>query len=79
MTTTIDNNQRLFIVQRNGFSSDKVACNLKDIPKAIREFETNDSLTVHEFWSGRLKKCSKKHLREMLEANQIDYPKAILK
>lgn len=74
MKTTIDNNQRVFLVQRLGFSTNDTFCNLKDIPNVIKETtEPNDSFIIFEYWNRRLKKCSKKFLNEMFANNNVDF------
>jgi len=75
MKTTIDNNQRKFLVQSQGFGGQTdIFCNLKDIPNVLKEgFEPKEPIKIYEFWNRRLKVCSKKHLNEMFKANQIDF------
>ena len=75
MNTTIDNNQRKFLVQSQGFGNTKdIFCNLKDIPTVIKTaFEANEEFKVLEYWNRRLKVCSKKHLNEMFVAHNIDF------
>lgn len=73
MTTTIDNNQRKFLVQSQGLGTNKdIFCNLADIPNVIKTaFEKNEEFKIYEFWNRKLKLCSKKYLNEMFSANQI--------
>lgn len=74
MKTTIDNNQRKFLVQSIGWSNVDIFCNLKDIPHVLKTaFEPNEEFQVFEYWNRKLKKCSKKHLNEMFAANQIEF------
>lgn len=75
MKTTIDNNQRKFLVQSQGFMNQKdIFCNLKSIPVVLKkEFEPNEEYKVFEYWNRKLKRCSKKHLNEMFKANQIKF------
>ncbi len=75
MNTTIDNNQRKFLVQSQGFGNTvDIFCNLKDIPKVLKTaFVPNDEFKVFEYWNRKLKRCSKKHLNEMFAANQITF------
>ena len=62
MKTVIDNNQRKFLVQSQGFSTTDIFCNLKDIPVVLKEaFEPHDNYVIFEYWNRKLKKCSKKH------------------
>jgi len=73
MITTIDNNQRKFLVMSQGFGNTKdIFCNLIDIPKVITEFlAPNEEFLIFEFWNRKLKKCSQKHINSMFLANQI--------
>lgn len=75
MKTVIDNNQRKFLVQSQGFGGQKdIFCNLNDIPNVIKEaFEPNEEFKIYEFWNRKLKVCSKKHINAMFEANQINF------
>jgi hypothetical protein len=75
MITTIDNTQSKFLVQSQGMGGQTdIFCNLADIPKVLKEgFEPNTDIKIFQFWNRRLKVCSKKHLNEMFEANQIDF------
>lgn len=75
MITTIDNSQRKFLVQSQGFGSQvDIFCNLKDIPTVLKEaFVPHDEYKIYEYWNRKLTRCSKKHLNEMFTANQITF------
>lgn len=75
MKTTIDNNQRKFLVQSQGFGNQKdIFCNLKDIPNVLNDhFEKHEEFKVFEYWNRKLKRISKKALNEMFEANQVNF------
>lgn len=74
MKTTVDNNQRKFLVQSIGWSTVDIFCNLKDIPHVLKTaFEPNEEFQVFEYWNRKLKKCSKKQLNEMFAANQLEF------
>jgi hypothetical protein len=74
MTTTIDNNQRVFLIKRLGFFTREYFVNLADIPTILREqLEPNDEYKILEVWNTKFKVCSKKHLNEMFAANQINF------
>lgn len=74
MKTTIDNNQRKFLVQSQGFTTTDIFCNLADIPNVLKEaFQPNDDYKIYEYWNRKLKVCSKKHLNEMFESNNIPF------
>jgi len=75
MKTTIDNNQRKFLVQSQGFGTQKdIFCNLHDIPFVLAEsFEPNEEYKVFEFWNRKLQRVAKKHLNEMFAASKINF------
>lgn len=71
MTTTVDNNQRVFQIisstQKQWF------CNLCDINKIIAQNGLNEGYyKVYHFWDNKPKIASKKLLNEMFAANGID-------
>jgi hypothetical protein len=74
MKTTIDNTQRQFLVINQGFGSTKnIFCNLANIPFILAEyFEPNEEYKVYEYWNRKLKQVSKKFLKELYKANQIN-------
>lgn len=74
MKTTINNNERKFLVQSQGFGSQKdIFCNLANIPFILAEyFEPNEQYKIYEYWNRKLKQVSKKRLNELFEANQIN-------
>jgi hypothetical protein len=74
MITTIDNTQRKFLVQSQGFSTQDIFCNLADIPTVLKQvFEPHDNYKIFEYWNRRFKACSKKYLNEMFADNNIEY------
>lgn len=74
MLTTIDNNQRVFLIHRHGFFTRSYFCNLADIPKILKtELEEHDPFTISEYWNFKFKRCSKKLLNEMFAASKIDF------
>lgn len=74
MTTTVDNQSRVFVIVRQGFFTRSYVCNLEAIPQILTdELEKNDDFYIMELFNFKLKKCSKKHLNSMLEANQINF------
>lgn len=72
MTTTIDNNQRVFIIRGSGWNTQQYACNLKDVTMCAKEFEDMQPYTVSEIWNGKLKRLTIKKIVELLEANELD-------
>ena len=74
MNTTIDNNQRVFLIHREGFSTRDFFCNIQDIPNIIEnELELNDNYTISGYWTKKFKRISKKTLNEMFISNQINF------
>jgi len=73
MNTIIDNNQRVFLITRLGFSVSNYFCNLKDIPSCLADLEKHDSFKIYHFWDKKFSILSKKRLNEMFAANQIDF------
>lgn len=73
MITQLDNNQRIFVVNRLGISTKSIFCNLAQIPDALKEFEVNDEFTIKHYWNFQLKTISKKALNEMFKAHKIDF------
>jgi hypothetical protein len=75
MQINLDNNQRKFLIQSQGFGNSKdIFCNLHHIPEVLKsQFEKNEEFKIFEYWNRKLKRCSKKHLNEMFAANQIDF------
>lgn len=72
MTTTIDNNQRVFLLQGKGWNSQKYFCNLADLTNCAKQFEKNQPYEIKEFWNFRLRKISLKFVIALLEANQLE-------
>lgn len=74
MITTINNEHRVFLIVRKGFSTRHFFCNLEDIPNVLKnELEPNDEYTISEFWNHKFKRASKKLLNEMFQAHKIDF------
>jgi hypothetical protein len=71
MKTTIDNNQRVFqIVDSWGRS---YFCNLKDISAVVHENNLKSGYyKIFHFWNSKPKKVTKRYLKELFEANQIN-------
>lgn len=74
MKTVIDSNERVFLIHREGFFVRDYFCNIHQIPEILKtELEINDSYTISEYWNKKFKKCGKKHLNEMFEANKMNF------
>lgn len=72
MKTTIDNNQRLFLLKRTGWNSQHYACNLADVVLCAKQFEKNQPYNVYELFNFKIKKLSVKTVITFLESNQLD-------
>lgn len=74
MTIELDNNQRVFLIKRDGFFNRQYFCNLHHIPSILKdELEKNDTYTISEYWNFKFKKVGKKRINEMFGANQINF------
>lgn len=74
MITALNNKERVFVIEREGFFTEKYFVNLSEIPTIlIKQLEKGDTFKIFEYWNGKMKKCSKTHLNEMFEANQIEF------
>lgn len=72
MTTTIDNNQRKFMLTGKGWNTQNYICNMKDIVKCAKQFEANQPYEISHIWNNKLEKLTVKKVIEMLEANKIN-------
>lgn len=71
MTTTIDNSQKVFLL--NGDMGRTVFCNMHDIPAAFNSFEDKDAVKIYYFWNATRTHISRKKLNTWFAANQINY------
>jgi hypothetical protein len=71
MTTTIDNNQRVFLL--TGDFNKSLICNLKDLEKCFNSFDDKDTVLIQHKWNNRFIKCSKKSIVDMLKAFKLDH------
>jgi hypothetical protein len=71
MTTTINNDERVFLL--TGDMGKKIFCNLSDIPKAVREFDDPSEIEIFHFWNLDKKRASKKLLNDMFKAAQMKF------
>jgi len=69
MKTTINNNERVFAIFGQGWSSFKIFCNLKDLVKCCKSIEKNQPFKINHFWNNQIKPLRKKYLIELMEAN----------
>ena len=75
MNILINNNDRKFLIQSQGFGSQKdIFCNLHHIPEVLKtQFEPNEEFKIFHYWNRKLKPCSKKYINEMFEGSKIDF------
>ena len=75
MTTIIDNTQRLFLVQRQGFGGyNDFFCNLATLPEVIQtQLEPNDDFKILHYWNRSFKRISNKAINEMFVAAKIPF------
>ena len=71
MKTTIDNNQRVFLVR---YDSNNAFCNLAQLPEVFSQIETGylPYTKIFHFWNGDKKRISKHELEDMCIANKVD-------
>ncbi len=72
MQTTIDNNQRKFLLIGKGWNTQSYVCNMQDIVTCAKEFEQNQPYTISHLWNGQFKTLHVKKVIELLEANGLD-------
>jgi len=72
MTTTINNNESVFLLQGTGWNTEKYFCNLADLVNCAKQFEKNQPYKVYRYFNFKLQKLSVKSVIELLEANQLD-------
>jgi hypothetical protein len=72
MTTVINNNHRVFLIQGTGWNTQKYFCNMEDIVKCAKQFEAHQPYRISHFWNYGLKRLSVKQVIALLEVNQLD-------
>lgn len=71
MTTTIDNNQKVFQIIDS--RSNQYFCNFDDINKVVTENNLRAGyFTIYSFWNNKPKKVGKGILKEMYKAHGIE-------
>ena len=74
MITNVDNNQRVFLIERKGFSTRYFFCNLSQIPNILTtELERNDEYTIKHFWNSKFTRIARNQLNAMFINNKIDF------
>jgi len=71
MKTTIDNNQRVFLI--TGDFNTSLLCNLKDLELCFNTIEDKGSIKIQHKWNNRFIKCSKKSIIDMLKSMKLDH------
>ena len=71
MTTTINNNQRIFLI--TGDYNQSFICNIEDLERCVKEIEDKDSIKIQHKWNNRFVRCSKKSIVEMLKSLKLNY------
>lgn len=71
MVTTIDNNVRVFQVVTS--TNKQAFCNLDGLNDAVLNLGTHEGyFTIYHFWNNKPKKVSKKYLKELFTANNLE-------
>lgn len=73
MTTTINNDLRVFQVISTGWSSRQIFCNIEQLHEAIKSLPANEPFSVYHFWNNKAKRCSRKYIKEFLEAASLPF------
>lgn len=67
--TTIDNEQRTFVIFGKGWSNFKMICNIDDLVKCCQSIDKNSPYKIYHIWNSKLQPCSRKYLAEMMASN----------
>lgn len=71
MKTTIDNNVRVFQVVTS--TGKQAFCNIEGLNNVVSELGTREGyFTIYHFWNNKPKKVSKKYLKELFTANNLE-------
>lgn len=68
---TLNNNERIFLML--GDMGKALICNIKDFERCYLSFSDRDALKIQHKWNGRFVRCSKKSIKDMLKAMQLNY------
>jgi hypothetical protein len=71
MVTTINNNERVFLLL--GDMCKTFICNIEDFKTCWDQFDDKDSIQISDKFNGRFQKCSKSSVVRMMKAFNIDY------
>lgn len=72
MKTTIDNTQRVFMIQHNGDRPHTIFCNLGAIRKVLSKLDAEPYFISH-YWNGKFERISNKFVNDMLVAANSDF------
>ena len=75
MITTINNNQRIFLV--TGDYNSSFLCNIQDLEKCCKEIQDKNSIKIQHKWNNKFVRCSKKSILEMLKS--LDFNTSFIK
>ena len=70
MQTTINNNQRIFLV--TGDYNQSFICNIQDLEKCCNEIQDKNSIKIKHKWNNRFVRCSKKSIVNMLKSLNLN-------
>ena len=71
MTTTINNNQRIFLI--TGDYNSSFICNIQDVEMCCNAIGDKNSIKIQHKWNNRFVRCSKKSVIEMLKSLNLNY------
>jgi len=71
MIITIDNNVRVFQVVTS--TGKQAFCNIEQLNTVVSMLGTNEGyFAIYHFWDNKPKKVSKKYLKELFKANNLE-------
>lgn len=70
--TTINNELRVFMIVKQGWGNRQYFCNMEQIEECIKDLQEHDEYKIYEFWNNKQTSISRKKLKEILDANQIN-------
>jgi hypothetical protein len=73
MILKVDSSEKKFYICEYGWSSTNYVCNLKDVPKVIKDIADKEPYKIYMIWNHKLVQLSKKKMNEMFEANRIKF------
>lgn len=74
MITTIDNNQRIFLVTGDmSKGTPGILCNIQDLEKVYNSFDDKNSIRIQHKWNHRFVSCSTKSIVDMLKSLNLNH------